>query len=148
MSTITRTARIAWAAEHAELECRVVEVAELAHQALRVERPPLAVARGEPRQPLKAVRRSGPIADLGDLQVMPRNSLVVADRDFSPQREAGLAERRVPRPPGPGEVFARARVVHGRRAARRRDHRLAAPDRLRDVEVHAVQRSNSRVDQT
>ena len=44
MSTITRAARQRLAVEHAELVGGVVEVAELVHQPLGVERPALAVA--------------------------------------------------------------------------------------------------------
>ena len=50
MSTITRTARIACAREHAQLERGVVEVAELAHQPLGVQRPALAVTGDEAEQ--------------------------------------------------------------------------------------------------
>ena len=58
MSTTTRTARIACGAQHPELVRRVVEVAELAHEPLGVERPALGVA-GVPRQrALEAVRAS------------------------------------------------------------------------------------------
>ena len=56
---------------------------------------------------------------------MARDRFVVAGAHFLPQREARLAQRRVPRAAGPREVFARSRVVHRGRAAGRRDHRLA-----------------------
>ena len=148
MSTITRTARIAWAESMPSSNAGIVEVAELAHEPLGVERPALAVAGGEARPGAGSEsRRSGEVANLGDLQVMAGDAFVVADRDLAPEREAGLAERRVPRPPRTGEVFARAGVVHGRRAAGRCDHGLATTDRLGDVEVDAVERGDGGVDQ-
>ena len=104
-----------------------------------------------PEQPAsvrwKRVQRSGEVAHLRDLQVMAGNALVVADRHLPPEREARLAERRVPGPARPAEVLRRARVVHRRRAARRRDHRLHPADRLRDVEVHAVQLDDGRIEE-
>ena len=57
MSTMTRAARNACAVEHAELVARVVEVAELVHQPLGVERPALAVAGAPAQQPLPAVEQ-------------------------------------------------------------------------------------------
>ena len=58
MSTITRTARIACAREHAELVRGVLEVAELAHQPLGVQRPAFAVTRHEPERALVTRERS------------------------------------------------------------------------------------------
>ena len=134
-------------AQHAELVVRVVEVAELTHEPLGVQRPPFAVARHPAERALVAVELVGEVAHLRDLQVMAGDALVVADRHLAPEREAGLAERRVPGASGPAEVLRRARVVHRRRATGLRDHRLDALHRLGDVEVHAVELGDRRVHQ-
>ncbi len=93
------------------------------------------------------MRRSREVAHLADLQVMARHALVVGDRHLAPQREAGLAERRVPGAAGPAEVLRRAGVVHRGGATRRSDHRLHPAHRRRDVEVHAVHVGDGRVHQ-
>ena len=67
-------------------------------------------------------RGSAPARSAGDGRGRPRGSR------STPRPRAGtrvLPERRVPRATGPAEVLGRARVVHRRRAAGRRDHRLA-----------------------
>ena len=147
MSTTTRTARIACAAQHAELVGGVLEVAELAHEPLGVERPALGVTRRARQRALVAAQRVGEVAHLPDLQVMAGDALVVTDRHLAPQREACLAERRVPGAARAAEVLRRARVVHRRRATRRGDHRLDALHRLGDVEVHAVELGDGAVQQ-
>ena len=134
-------------AELAQLVERVVEVAELLHQPLCIQRPPLDVPRCRARQSLEARERVGLVAHLGDLQMVSGDALVVADRHLSPQRETGLAERRVPRTARPAEVLARTGVVHRRRTTWRCDHRLATPDRIGDVEVDAVHGCDGVVDE-
>src|SRR5579859_3690403 len=79
--------------------------------------------------------------------MMAGHSLVVAGAHFAPQRERGLPLRRVPRAARPGEVLARARVVHRGRAARWRDHGLAPAQWRRDVEVGAVELGDGPVDE-
>ena len=133
--------------EHPELVGGVVEVPELAHQPFGVERPALGVAGAAGERALEAGEGVGEVSDLRDLQVMARDALVVTDRDLAPEREPGLAQRRVPGAAGPAEVLGRARVVHRGRAARGRDHRLDLPDRRGDVEVHAVELDDGRVEQ-
>ena len=91
MSTITRTARIACAREHAELVRGIVEVAELAHEPLGVQRPTLAVAGDETERALEARQLLGEVLHLRDLEVMAGNALVVAGAHLAPEREAGLA---------------------------------------------------------
>ena len=72
MSTTTRAARKRLAVEHAELVAGVVEVAELVHQPLGVERPALAVAGDPAHQPLPAVEQLAAVGRLADLQVVAR----------------------------------------------------------------------------
>ena len=62
----------ALAVEHAELVARVVEVAELVHQPLGVQRPALAVAGDPAHQPLPAVEHVLAVGRLGDLEVVAR----------------------------------------------------------------------------
>ncbi len=100
-----------------------------------------------PRPALEAVEPIAQEPHLTDLQVMAGNTLVVGDRRLTPQREAGLAQGRVPGATGSAEVLGRTRVVHGGRAAGRRDHRLDPLDGLGDVEVHAVHGVDGRVHQ-
>ncbi len=79
--------------EHAEQDRIVVEVAELAHQPLGVQRPPLGVSAGPGDQALEVVERVTLVHRRGDLQVMAGNALVVDDRGLPPRREhlaAGL----------------------------------------------------------
>ena len=82
--------------QHPELVRGVVEVAELAHEPLGVERPALGVPGRARERALVAAQRVGEVAHLRDLQVMAGDALVVADRHLAPEREARLAERRVP----------------------------------------------------
>ena len=92
MSTITRIARKACDGEHPEQVVGVLEVAELLHQPLRVERPALAVAgvdvpswRWKLRQPVLE-RHAEP-----HLEVMARDALVVRGAHLRPEREARSA---------------------------------------------------------
>src|SRR6476620_10964860 len=78
---------------------------------------------------------------------MTGHTLVVAGAHLAPERERGLALRRVPRAARPAEVCARARVIHRGRAARRRDHGLAATKRWCDVEVGAVELADGAIDE-
>ena len=133
--------------QHAELVGGVVEVAELAHEPFGVERPALGVTRRAGQRALVAAQRVGEVAHLRDLEVMAGDALVVADRHLAPEREAGLAQRRVPGAAGAAEVLRRARVVHRGRAAGRGDHRLDALHRLGDVEVGAVELGDRAVEQ-
>ena len=102
-------------AQHPELVRGIVEVPELAHQALGVEGPALGVPRRAGERALVAAQQVGEVADLGDLQVMPGNALVVADRHLAPEREPCLAERRVPRAPRAAEVLGRVPCSTSRR---------------------------------
>ena len=95
----------------------------------------------------KRLELAGQVPDLRDLEMMAGDAFVVADRHLAPEREARLAERRVPRPAGPAEVLRRSRVVHRSRAAGRSDHRLDPLDRVGDVEVRAVELGDRRVEQ-
>ena len=76
-------------AQHAELEGRVVEVAELAHEPLRVQRPALGVPGVASHRPLEPVETLGQVADHADLEVMAGDALVVADAHLAPERERG-----------------------------------------------------------
>src|SRR5947209_4709532 len=133
--------------QHSHLPCRILEVAELSHQSFGVQCPALAVARHEAHQPLETRQLAGEILHLTHLQVMSGDRLVVAGAHLLPERKACRTERRVPRAAGTREVLARAGVVHRGRAAGRRDHRLAALQRLGDVEVHAGEHGNGPVDE-
>ena len=96
---------------------------------------------------LEAAQLAGQVPDLRDLEMMAGDALVVADRHLAPERETRLAQRRVPGTAGAAEVLRGARVVHRRRAARRGDHRLDPLDRVGDVEMHAVELGDRRVEQ-
>src|SRR3954454_7918392 len=78
---------------------------------------------------------------------MAGHRLVVTDRDLTPRGEVRVAERRVPRAAGTREVLRWAGVVHRRRAARWCDHRLAAVERRRNVEMLAIEVVDRAVDQ-
>src|SRR5690242_14122957 len=91
--------------QHAELVRRVVEVAELAHETLGVERPPFGVTGPAGQGALEAAQLAGQVPDLRDLEMMTGDALVVADRHLAPEREARLAERRVPGTAGAAEVL-------------------------------------------
>ena len=81
MSTITRTARIACAAEHPHLPRGiVVEVAELAHEPFGVQRPAFAVPGHEPERALVARELVGEVPHLRDLEVMAGDGFVVTGR--------------------------------------------------------------------
>ena len=132
------------AVEHAEAVGGVVEVAELVHEPLGVQRPALAAA-GDPAElALPAVEQVATVGGLGDLQVVPGHALVEDRGDLAPRGEAGDARRhRPPHAARAGEVLARAGVVDaavlgGREAA------LEAADRVGDLEVH-VPASSARV---
>src|SRR6266511_2894018 len=133
--------------QHAELVRGVVEVAELTHEALGVQRSSFCVPGPASERPLETTELLGQIADLRDLEMMAGDALVVADGHLAPEWETCLPECRVPRTAGAAEVLGRARVVHRRRAARRGDHRLDPLDGVRDVEVHAVELGDRRVEQ-
>ena len=124
--------------EVAELDGRVVEVAELVHQPLGVQRPALAVA-GDELDPLEAREAVRLQHRVGDLQVVTGYGLVVPDREQPPLPEHRLAEHGQPGAARTAEVLARRRVVRRRAATGRREHRLAATHLLRDVEVGAVE---------
>src|SRR5437763_1353969 len=70
--------------QHAELVCRVVEVAELAHEPLGVERPPFGVTRPAGQRALEAAQLAGQVPALGDREMMTGDALVVAERDLAP----------------------------------------------------------------
>ena len=133
--------------QHAELVRGVLEIAELAHQALGVQRPPFAVAREEPERALEARQLLRQVLHLRDLQMMAGNAFVVTGAHFAPQRECRASEGGVPRTARPAEVFARTGVVHRRRAARGGDHRLALVERRGNVEVRPVELRDRAVDQ-
>ena len=84
MSTITRTARIACAREHAQLVRGIVEVAELAHQPLGVQRPAFAVPGHEPERALVPRQLVGEVPHLrrpaGDGRGRPRGSRSITSR--------------------------------------------------------------------
>ena len=133
--------------EHAHLVIGLVEVAELAHEPFRIQGPAFGVARRPRERALVAAERARQVAHLRDLEVMAGDSLVVAGRDLVPEREARLAQRRVPGAAGAAEILGRPRVVHRRRAAGRRDHRLDLLHRVGDVEVHPVELGHGAVEQ-
>ena len=147
MSTTTRTARIACARSMPSSYVGIVEVAELAHQPLGVERPALGVTGRARERALVPAQGVGQVPHLRDLQVMAGDTFVVADRHLAPEREARLAERGVPGASGSREVLGRAGVVHRGGAAGRRDHRLHPLHGLGDVEVRAVELGDGGVEQ-
>ena len=125
----------ALAVEHAEAVARVIQVAELLHEALRVERPALGVAGGAGELAAVGVELGAVVHGLAELQVVARNALVVHGRGLAPGVEGRDAlGHRPPHPARPREVVARARVVDPA-LLRRRDHALEALDRVGDVEV-------------
>ena len=134
--------------QHAELVRRIVEVAELAHEPLGVERPALGVPRRARERPLVSAQEVGEVAHLRDLQVMARDALVVADRHLAPEREARLAERRVPGAPGSARSprTGRCSTSPPRRPAGRSSPRPACTG-LGDVEVRAVELGDRGVEQ-
>jgi hypothetical protein len=70
---------------------------------------------------------------------MTGDGLVVHRRRHLPRREPLASEGRVPRATGDGQVLRRGRVVGGRGDPCGRQHRLAAHQRVVDVEVRAAQ---------
>src|SRR5579864_9494470 len=135
------------AAQHAELVVRVLQIAELAHQALGVKGPSLREAGHLRRQSLERIERAGQIDHLAKLQMMARDTLVKGGRHFAPEREASLSQRGVPGSAGAREVFRGPGVVHGGGATRRRDHRLDPLDRIRNVKVRAVELADGLIHQ-
>jgi hypothetical protein len=127
--------------EHPEICPRVVQVSELSHEPLRVERPALAVA-GYPGHSLPAVQALPVRHGVRYLQVMAGNALVVDDRDLLPGGESLNAVRhRPPHPPGPGPVIGGPGVVDPS-VVGGRDRGLDPVRGLRDVEVPPVQLRN------
>src|SRR3989442_15229910 len=102
----------------------MLQVAELAHQTLGVERPSFGAARYRRRQALKATELGGTVGALCQLKMMSWNPLVVGGRHLAPQRKPRSPQGRVPGTAGPLEVLRSPRVIHRRRAARLRDQRL------------------------
>src|SRR6185312_12160441 len=120
--------------EHAEAIRGVVEIAELLHETLRVERPTLRVTGGT-GVAAPAVEHRLVVHRLPDLQVVARNALVVHGREFTPGVE--LCDALGHAPPHAArsrEVIARSGVVDTALLGRR-DHALQAPDLFGDVEV-------------
>ncbi len=126
----------ALAVQHPEPVARVVQVAELLHQALGVERPALAVA-GGPVLPAPRVEQALVIGGLPDLEVMTGNALVVHRGEFAPGVELGDALGHAPpHLPGAGEVVGRAGVIDAA-LLRGGDHALQRAELVRDVELGA-----------
>ena len=75
------------AIEHAEPVGGVIEVPELLHESLGVERPPLGVARGAGQQTPPRVELCPVVDGLRDLQVVTGNALVVNGRQLPPRVE-------------------------------------------------------------
>ena len=73
--------------EHPEVVARVVEIAQVGHQALGVESPALAVPRGPRCEAAPPIEQFAPIHGLGDLQVMTGHAFVVDGGEFPPGRE-------------------------------------------------------------
>ncbi len=65
-----------------------LHIAKLAHEPLRIQRPPLTVA-ADPYAALEACQPILPVAHLADLEMMARYPLVVAGGDLSPERKDG-----------------------------------------------------------
>ena len=122
-------------AEVAELVLRPLELAELVHQLLGVQRPTLAVAR-TPRE--QAVRAREPVgqADLdADLQVVSGEALVVRGRHLVEERDLHRVTERPPDRARAGEVLARAVVPGGERRSGRDGVDRHRPDLLGHLEV-------------
>src|SRR5439155_881942 len=66
-------------AEHPEVIVRVLQIAQFAHQALRVQRPAFAVTGNEGQRSLEARQLLGEQAYTRDLNVVARHALVVGD---------------------------------------------------------------------
>ncbi len=126
------------AIQEAEPVLGPLQVAELVHEPLRIQRPPLTVA-ADPYAALEACQLILPVAHLADLEMMARYALVVAGGDLSPERKDGPSLGGIPRATGPAEVLGRTGVVGRGGSARRSDHRLNLCQRFRDVEVGPVE---------
>ena len=125
--------------QHAEAIRRVIEVTELLHQPLRIQRPALRVPRRAGEQPPPGVELGAVVDGLGDLQVMPRHTLVVHGGELAPRVELGDAlGDRPPHATGAGEVVGGTGVIDPA-LLRRRDHALQGADGLRDVEVRGAE---------
>src|SRR3954453_24044300 len=125
--------------EHAHQVAVVLEVPQLLHEPLRVERPALTVPADPAPQPAPAVERAGEVGDLAALQVMARNALVVDGRGLAPGREAlGARRYRPPHLPRAGEVLRRRGVIAGTGSGRS-DPAAQGPHRTGDVEVGATE---------
>ena len=121
--------------EHAHPVGGVVEVAEVVHQPLGVERPALAVAADPAHQPLPAVEQLAAVGGLRDLEVVAGHALVEDGRDLAPGGEVvDAVGDRPPHPARAGEVLGRAGVVDAA-VVGRGEHALDPADRLGDVEV-------------
>src|SRR5438132_11389727 len=110
--------------QHAQLVVRILQVAELAHQTLGVERPSLSAARYRRRQALKATELGRTVGELRQLKMMSWYPLVIGGRDLAPQRKPRSSQSRVPATPGPHQLLRWPHVVHRRPTAPRRDHGL------------------------
>src|SRR6184192_3057634 len=71
--------------QHAQLVVGILQVAELAHQTLGVERPSLSAARYRRRQALKATELGRTVGELRQLKMMSWYPLVIGGRDLAPQ---------------------------------------------------------------
>ena len=131
------------AVQHPEEVGGVVEEAELLHQPLGVERPPLAVPAAPAHQPLPAVERVAAVGRLGDLQVVSGHALVEHGGDLAPGVEVvDAVGHRPPHASRSLEVLGRAGVVDAA-VVGRGEHALDPPDRRRDVEVHVGHRGDA-----
>src|SRR5690606_19358735 len=125
--------------QHAELVAGIIEVAEVVHEPLRVERPALAVPRAPTKQPLPAIEQVRPYRRLGDLQVVAGHAFVVDRRDLLPGGEGiDALGNRPPHAARAGEVLARPGVVDAP-VRGRCDAALDPAYLLGNVEVAAVQ---------
>ena len=91
--------------EHSEIVVGVVQVAELSHQTLGVQRPSLGVSGRSSEEPLEARKPVGEIDCRAKLEVVSGYTLVVGDGDLSPERKSSLAACRIPGATGAGEVL-------------------------------------------
>src|SRR5665213_2240291 len=82
--------------QHAQLVVGIVEVAELTHQPLGVQRPTLSVAADESDRALVAAEVLFQAGHEADLEMVAGNALVVRGRDLIPEREHGAATGRIP----------------------------------------------------
>ncbi len=130
--------------EHPHTVARVLEPAELVHQAFGVERPALAVSGGERRELAPGVE-VGVDDRRSELEMMPGHALVVDRRLLLPGVEDGLVVgHRPPHPARAGQILAGLGVVDD--PGRRRGEPALQPGQPgREVEVRARQTGDRRV---